>query len=110
MRTLNDSVEAFIPVAPQTLPPSPTRTGEEAVSYTHLDVYKRQVGGKKRSLDEIDEGAFDTAEAEKDEKEIVAEDEGFVVSDADDTDEPEQQVMAAGATADPVKDLSLIHI
>ena len=62
------------------------------------------VGGKKRSLDEIDEGAFDTAEAEKDEKEIVAEDEGFVVSDADDTDEPEQQVMAAGATADPVKD------
>ena len=28
----------------------------------------------------------------------------FVVSDADDTDEPEQQVMVAGATADPVKD------
>jgi RNA polymerase primary sigma factor len=28
----------------------------------------------------------------------------FVVSTADDTDEPEQQVMVAGATADPVKD------
>jgi RNA polymerase primary sigma factor len=28
----------------------------------------------------------------------------FVVSAADDTDEPEQQVMVAGATADPVKD------
>ncbi len=28
----------------------------------------------------------------------------FVVSDADDTGEPEQQVMVAGATADPVKD------
>ena len=28
----------------------------------------------------------------------------FVVSSADDTDEPEQQVMVAGATADPVKD------
>jgi RNA polymerase primary sigma factor len=28
----------------------------------------------------------------------------FVVSDADDKDEPEQQVMVAGATADPVKD------
>jgi RNA polymerase primary sigma factor len=28
----------------------------------------------------------------------------FVVSPADDTDEPEQQVMVAGATADPVKD------
>ncbi len=62
------------------------------------------VGGKKRSLDDVDENSFDTAEAEKDEKEITSEDEGFVVSDADDTDEPEQQVMAAGATADPVKD------
>jgi RNA polymerase primary sigma factor len=29
---------------------------------------------------------------------------GFVVSAADETDEPEQQVMVAGATADPVKD------
>ena len=29
---------------------------------------------------------------------------GFVVSEADETDEPEQQVMVAGATADPVKD------
>src|SRR4029078_8007886 len=28
----------------------------------------------------------------------------FVVSAADDTDEPEQQFMVAGATADPVKD------
>ncbi len=31
-------------------------------------------------------------------------DASFVVSDADDTGEPEQQVMVAGATADPVKD------
>ncbi len=30
--------------------------------------------------------------------------EAFTVSAADDTDEPEQQVMVAGATADPVKD------
>ena len=29
---------------------------------------------------------------------------GFVVSSADESDEPEQQVMVAGATADPVKD------
>ncbi|WP_300676972.1 sigma-70 factor domain-containing protein, partial [Nocardioides sp.] len=37
----------------------------------------------------------------------IAEDEkqaSFVVSNSDDTDEPEQQVMVAGATADPVKD------
>ncbi|HEY8455183.1 MAG TPA: sigma-70 factor domain-containing protein, partial [Actinopolymorphaceae bacterium] len=31
-------------------------------------------------------------------------DEGFVLSEGDDTDEPEQQVVVAGATADPVKD------
>ena len=61
------------------------------------------VGGKKRTLDEVDENEFEPAEAAKEEKKLV-EDEGFVVSDADDTDEPEQQVMAAGATADPVKD------
>ncbi len=36
---------------------------------------------------------------EEDEKQA-----SFVVSAADDTDEPEQQVMVAGATADPVKD------
>nr|WP_205857053.1 RNA polymerase sigma factor [Phytoactinopolyspora endophytica] len=30
--------------------------------------------------------------------------EGFVLSEDDDTDEPEQQVVVAGATADPVKD------
>jgi RNA polymerase primary sigma factor len=62
------------------------------------------VGGGKRNLDDVDEAAFDTNDAEKTEKEITSEDGGFVVSDADDTDEPEQQVMAAGATADPVKD------
>jgi RNA polymerase primary sigma factor len=32
------------------------------------------------------------------------EDEGFVLSDVDETDEPIQQVQVAGATADPVKD------
>ncbi len=45
---------------------------------------------------------------EKDLKEdpTLKEDEkqSFVISAADDTDEPEQQVMVAGATADPVKD------
>jgi RNA polymerase primary sigma factor len=59
--------------------------------------------GKKRSLDDIDESEFQP-EAEKTLEKELAEDEGFVVSDADDADEPEQQVMVAGATADPVKD------
>jgi RNA polymerase primary sigma factor len=35
---------------------------------------------------------------------VEDEKQSFVVSAADDTDEPEQQVMVAGATADPVKD------
>jgi RNA polymerase primary sigma factor len=34
----------------------------------------------------------------------LAEEEGFVLSEDDDTDEPDQQVVVAGATADPVKD------
>jgi RNA polymerase primary sigma factor len=59
--------------------------------------------GKKRSLDDVDESTFEPAEEAKLEAEL-AEDEGFTLSEADDADEPEQQVMAAGATADPVKD------
>ncbi|HEY6683177.1 MAG TPA: RNA polymerase sigma factor [Propionibacteriaceae bacterium] len=59
--------------------------------------------GKKRTLDDVDESAFEPTEEAKLEEEL-AEDEGFTLSEADDADEPEQQVMAAGATADPVKD------
>ena len=43
-------------------------------------------------------------EATPEGEEPEAEDEGFVLSDVDDTDEPIQQVQVAGATADPVKD------
>lgn len=59
------------------------------------------VGGRKRSLDEVDDKDYDPRQAAKDEEEIT---QGFDLSDNDDTDEPEQQVMVAGATADPVKD------
>ncbi|WP_433169448.1 RNA polymerase sigma factor [Kribbella sp. CA-247076] len=59
--------------------------------------------GKPRSLDEVDESDFKPDAVQGLEKELT-EDEGFVVSEADETDEPEQQVMVAGATADPVKD------
>ena len=59
--------------------------------------------GKKRTLDDVDESAFEPAKVAKLEEELV-EDQGFTLSEADDADEPEQQVMAAGATADPVKD------
>lgn len=86
-------------------------TVEEVLAAGALDVkFEREgddviltVGGKKRSLDEVDDASFEPAEEAKTEKQL-AEDEGFSLSDADDADEPEQQVLAAGATADPVKD------
>jgi RNA polymerase primary sigma factor len=62
-----------------------------------------KVGGKKRSLDDVDDSTFVPAQEAGLEKELT-EDQGFSLSDADDADEPEQQVLAAGATADPVKD------
>ncbi|MGA9749967.1 MAG: RNA polymerase sigma factor region1.1 domain-containing protein, partial [Nocardioides sp.] len=62
--------------------------------------------GKKVLPDEPDEQFEKDVVADptikEDEKE--AEKAGFVVSQADESDEPEQQVMVAGATADPVKD------
>jgi RNA polymerase primary sigma factor len=59
-----------------------------------------KTGGK---LDDVDESEFQP-EAEKSLEKELAEDEGFVISEADEGDEPEQQVLVAGATADPVKD------
>ncbi|WP_447645708.1 RNA polymerase sigma factor [Nocardioides zeae] len=58
----------------------------------------------KKVLPDIPDDQFEKDVAtdptiKQDEKEA-----SFVVSAADDTDEPEQQVMVAGATADPVKD------
>jgi RNA polymerase primary sigma factor len=77
---------------------------EKAVAFTRVgnDVVLT-VGGKKRGLEDVDDAEFVPAAEAELEKEIT-EDEGFSLSDADDADEPEQQVMAAGATADPVKD------
>jgi RNA polymerase primary sigma factor len=59
--------------------------------------------GKKRTLDDVDEAKFEPAKEAVLETKLV-EDQGFTLSAADDADEPEQQVMVAGATADPVKD------
>ena len=67
------------------------------------DSVEFRLGAKKRSLDDIDDAEFQPKKEAEFEAEL-AEDEGFSLSDADETDEPEQQVLAAGATADPVKD------
>ena len=70
-----------------------------------LEVVVGRPDGKKILPDLPDEQFEKDVKAdptiEEDEKEASA---TFVVSDADDTGEPEQQVMVAGATADPVKD------
>lgn len=50
-------------------------------------------------LDAVDDGEINAAK-----EATAATGKGFVYSDADDDDAPVQQVMSAGATADPVKD------
>lgn len=73
-----------------------TREGNEVVL---------TVGGRKRSLDDVDDSKFikEKKQAEQDEAQIN-EEQGFSLNDNDDADEPEIQVVTAGATADPVKD------
>jgi RNA polymerase primary sigma factor len=74
--------------------------GTEAVT---LDKVEVGADGKKVLPDLPDEQFEKDVKTdpsiEEDEKDAT-----FVVSDADDAGEPEQQVMVAGATADPVKD------
>ncbi|WP_282568713.1 RNA polymerase sigma factor [Arthrobacter sp. Helios] len=53
---------------------------------------------------EVDPADVDTEAAEGDAPEAAPTGSGFVYSDADDDDAPAQQVVSAGATADPVKD------
>jgi RNA polymerase primary sigma factor len=74
---------------------------KKAVSEAGLSIDPKT--GKPRALDEVDEADFSPDAVKPLEKELT-EDQGFIVSEADETDEPEQQVMVAGATADPVKD------
>ncbi|GAA1564925.1 RNA polymerase sigma factor [Kribbella hippodromi] len=76
-------------------------TAKKAVSEAGLSIDPKT--GKPRALDDVDEADFSPDAVKPLEKELT-EDQGFIVSEADETDEPEQQVMVAGATADPVKD------
>jgi RNA polymerase primary sigma factor len=74
----------------------------------------RKAAGKRGDLDAaagggVDENAKDEADEAKAKAKAKAEDEGdetkgFVMRDDDEDDAPAQQVVTAGATADPVKD------
>ncbi len=78
---------------------------KKAASAEELQAASGAVGPDgKRTLVDVPDEQFEADVAadptiEEDEKQA-----SFIVSAADDTDEPEQQVMVAGATADPVKD------
>jgi RNA polymerase primary sigma factor len=93
--TLEDGIPAAKKAAAKKAP------AKKAVSEAGLAVDPKT--GKPRALDEVDDADFKPDTVKVLEKEIT-EDQGFIVSEADETDEPEQQVMVAGATADPVKD------
>ncbi|MDH2410829.1 RNA polymerase sigma factor [Streptomyces chitinivorans] len=72
----------------------------------------KKTAAKKSDVDELLEGDEDVIDeppvkggkAEEAAAEPKNENEGFVLSDEDEDDAPAQQVAAAGATADPVKD------
>ncbi len=68
-----------------------------------ISAFEEKREASLRRLDEVDEADFQPAKEAELEAELV-DDDSFSLSDADETDEPEQQVMVAGATADPVKD------
>ncbi len=71
---------------------------EEVVEVEEVEVAEAEVGV-------VEEEAVDEEEAPaKPAEDEGGEDTGFVYSDADDDDAPAQQVVTAGATADPVKD------
>ena len=102
---IEDDIEA---VLDDSLADEPTieelTTGEIEVEFKRDgDDMVLTVGGRKRSLDEVDDTEFEEEKEETLAQEL-SEDEGFALKDSDDADEPEQQVVSAGATADPVKD------
>ncbi len=76
---------------------------EEEVLEEEIDL--EAAGALETELEaELAEDLAEVREEEEAAPAEPAEDEGFVISDVDDTDEPVQTVHQAGATADPVKD------
>jgi RNA polymerase primary sigma factor len=70
-----------------------------------VDVAAEFADAELVSLDDVEPNPADLATVAAPEEAAAKEEaEGFIYSDADDADEPEQQVSVAGATADPVKD------
>ncbi|HET6728765.1 MAG TPA: RNA polymerase sigma factor [Jiangellaceae bacterium] len=76
------------------------RAAEPALADPGLSPEPASIG-----LDDVEPDPSELARVAVPEEAVAKEEsEGFIYSDADDADEPEQQVSVAGATADPVKD------
>ncbi|MCA4132735.1 RNA polymerase sigma factor [Arthrobacter sp. M4] len=106
--------------------PAPKKRGPKPGAKAAAEAAGKNARGQAEDEEEIDDAEVDEEEdfdsASPDESELTDESEeaeeteeesekapaatgsGFVYSDADDDDAPVQQVMSAGATADPVKD------
>ncbi|MFJ8358470.1 RNA polymerase sigma factor [Streptomyces sp. NPDC093984] len=65
---------------------------------------KKTTAAKKDDVELLDEDVLEETPVKAGEEPEGAENAGFVLSDEDEDDAPAQQVAAAGATADPVKD------
>jgi len=84
---------------------SAKKAASSATSAEQIQAESGTVGPDgKKVLEDVSDDQFEAdlkndPSIKEDEKEAT-----FIVSSADETDEPEQQVMVAGATADPVKD------
>ncbi|MFF3904892.1 RNA polymerase sigma factor [Streptomyces sp. NPDC001848] len=65
---------------------------------------KKTTAAKKDEVELLDEDVLEDTPVKAGEEPEGAESAGFVLSDEDEDDAPAQQVAAAGATADPVKD------
>ncbi|WP_455351617.1 RNA polymerase sigma factor [Streptomyces sp. SYSU K217416] len=61
-------------------------------------------GPEAAEASEVDQWPEEAVAADGDEEQAKPEGQGFILSDEDEDDAPAQQVMVAGATADPVKD------
>ncbi|MBD0292590.1 MAG: RNA polymerase sigma factor [Jiangellaceae bacterium] len=92
------------PIAPSDLPAEP---GAELLGDPIPDAVAAIAGDLliDPSLDDVEPDVHDLETVAVPDEAVAKEEvEGFIYSDADDADEPEQQVSVAGATADPVKD------
>jgi len=89
--------------------PEPKKRGPKPGAKAAAEAAGKSARGADTDDDDVEEDPDDITVAEDSEIDAAkaasaASGKGFVYSDADDDDAPVQQVMSAGATADPVKD------